>query len=191
MIFILGNALFFKYFYPLHREGNFSSLMTEVIKREQEYRNTYSNRIRQFTCEIEKHSDYINPLIKTLVTRGGLGSVSIGALGFVYNLVQNRHQTPGITQEQPNSTIARNIAGNLMEGEGFNNPYINSLRNFVSKGAYEIGNSLGIVGQAFVAGFLRKNESLVDAVAESVDSKINEANKRIQDNQFKKDNNVR
>jgi hypothetical protein len=59
--------------------------MIEVIKREKEYRNSYSNRTRRFTYEIEQNSNAIHPLIKAWATRGGLSSVILGLFGIIYN----------------------------------------------------------------------------------------------------------
>lgn len=184
MVFILGNALFFKLFVPLHREGACSAFVAKAVDRQRSIRNSFYYKLTSWTSAMIEHSrplqPILNPMIREYVSQGGFVTFTFGAAGYIYTKIRPRPPLPP-TPTSTESTLARNAANNLLgDGQGLNSPHLDTARELASRAFFEAGRSVGAFSRNFFQGWLSQHDDILRDAASDVDSEITRRRNQLQ-----------
>lgn len=128
LISVLGNALFFKVFVPLHQDGGFSSFIQKAIERERDRRATYYVRIKEFSQSMLIYSRPFHPYLRHYIASGTTTGALLGSFGYAWTVITN---TPPYHPAEVESRVARDLASIVLAGGGLNSRELEALKDLV------------------------------------------------------------
>lgn len=167
LMLMLGNALFFSIFVPLHRSGAFSFFIQTCVAKQFSVRN-------QFYVYLHR-SPFINYITPKIDSRILMGSVASFLLGVAYTL--RSYLAVPIKACMESTLIRDSVSSFIASGVGLGNPKVDYAKTFCSKAAFDLGSFVAGMSSNFVKGWLSKYSEVVSVAATAVDKTITQSKK--------------
>lgn len=163
MISILGNYIFFKSFFLLHKTGGLIYIVNESVQRQKNLRNPLIAGLTRF-AESPIYNNYSSAAVSTSIF--GLGII-IGK----YAIPSSSYFSTPTRDIQP-SKIAQNAVDRAFQSRGLGSPTIRAIVVFGSAVSFEVGRALTLFTKSFFEGII---SAYKEGKANSVDREIDRA----------------
>jgi hypothetical protein len=177
MISVLGNALFFKVFIPLHYSGAFHIIATDIVQKVKSSRITFPTIFQNYSNKIINLHQVLRPVLY-FNTTPYLMLCYLVNLGYSYfrfyflTLPDSEHIE---RSKEPTATelVTRHMN---YENRGINNTYYQTFVSNVEKIAFEIGRLGGTISRNIMDGAISRYEDVFRDAAREYDRRQDSGN---------------
>lgn len=177
MISVLGNALFFKVFVPLHYSGAFRIMMINTIQKVKDSRITFSTIFQKYLDKFMSVHSVLKPFLNTSRYFMFFSSaIHLGYSFFKFNFLTLSDSKQIKSNEEPTATELVDKHMNY-ENRGIDNRYYQTTVLTIEKIAFEVGRLGGTIPRNIMDGVISRYEDIVRSAAREYDKRQDSGNK--------------